>query len=294
MTPPAPRKSLLGWVRSEPMTAPANAPRVESLPHVVVHDLCVRFDGRRVFEGLDCTFPKGAISIILGSSGGGKSTLLRSIGGLVRPDSGEIVVAGESITHGGRAALERARAKIGMMFQGGALLDSLSVFDNLALPLREHTRLSEPEIAERIHSRLEAVGLSGVDGLLPGQLSGGMAKRTALARAMIEEPEILLCDEPFSGLDPIAVRRIESLLQEVCQQFGITMIVTSHHIPTTLRMAEHVVFLLDGKALEAAPDTIRTSASDSVREFIAAEDPEAFGAVRKPKDRESDGRTDRA
>jgi phospholipid/cholesterol/gamma-HCH transport system ATP-binding protein len=260
----------------------------------VVRDLRVRFDGRRVFDGLDCTFPRGKISIILGASGGGKSTLLRSIGGLVRPDHGEIVVAGESITHGGRAALERARARIGMMFQRGALLDSLTVFDNLALPLREHMRLGESEIAERIHSRLEAVGLTGVDGLLPGQLSGGMAKRTALARAMIGEPEILLCDEPFSGLDPIAVRLIESLLEEVNERWGITMIVTSHHIPTTLRMADHVVFLLDGKALEAAPDMVRTSASESVRDFIAAEDPEAFDAVRKPKDRESDGRSDRA
>jgi phospholipid/cholesterol/gamma-HCH transport system permease protein len=211
----------------------------------MVRDLCIELDGRGVLTGIDCAFPRGEISIILGASGAGKSTLLRAIGGLLPPDRGEIVVAGESISGGGRGALERARARIGMMFQGGALLDSMTVFDNLALPLREHSRLDEGKIAERVHSRLEAVGLSGVDGLLPGQLSGGMTKRTALARAMIGEPEILLCDEPFSGLDPVAVRRIEALLERVNREWGITMVVTSHHIPTTLRMASHVVFLLD-------------------------------------------------
>jgi phospholipid/cholesterol/gamma-HCH transport system ATP-binding protein len=251
--------------------------------HVLIRDVSLRFGERRVFEDLRCGFPWGEISVVLGSSGGGKSTLLRLLGGLLRPDRGEIFVAGESITQGDRGTLERARRRIGMMFQHGALLDSMTVFDNLALPLREHSELDEAQIAERVRSQLDAVGLDDVERLLPGQLSGGMVKRTALARAMIEEPEILLCDEPLSGLDPVSVRRIETLLVDVNRRSGISMIITSHHIPSTLRMADHIVFLLHGRALEAPPDLIRQSASAEVREFVAAEDPESLDALRRPK-----------
>src|SRR5574340_637674 len=139
------------------------------------------------------------------------------------------------------------------MFQGGALLDSLTIFDNVAFPLREHTDKRKADIATEVQRQLTAVGLSGVDDLLPGQLSGGMIKRAALARAIITKPEILLCDEPFSGLDPISVKRIEALLQQINRQLSITMLISSHHIPSTMRMADLVVLLRPDGAVTGSP-----------------------------------------
>lgn len=229
------------------------------------------FDGRVVFDGLSCAFPTGRISVILGGSGSGKSTALRLIGGLVRPQSGRIIVAGADITAMSETALYAVRKKLGMMFQGGALLDSLTVFDNLAFPLREHTRLSESQIAVEVHRRLEAVGLTKVDDLLPNQLSGGMLKRAALARAIMLDPVILLCDEPFSGLDPISVKRIEALLVRINRQLGITMIVVSHHIPSTMRMADQVLLLLPTGPVTGSPAELRRSDDPTVAEFLGDE-----------------------
>ena len=145
----------------------------------------------------------------MGGSGAGKSTLLRLVAGLLRPNAGEIFVAEEDITRLSERELYRVRDRIGMLFQGGALLDSMSVFENVALPLREHTQLSEADIGAEVERRLQAVGLPDTGHLLPGKLSGGMNRRAALARAIVTDPEIVLCDEPFSGLDPVNVRRIE-------------------------------------------------------------------------------------
>jgi len=169
----------------------------------------------------------------------------------------------------GERGLFRVRRKLGMMFQGGALLDSLTVFDNLALPLREQGELSEPDIAEAVHDRLGAVGLQDVDALLPGQLSGGMVKRVGLARAIIRRPVILLCDEPFSGLDPISTRRIETLLGDVNRRLGITMLVVSHDVPSTLRMADWVTLLLPTRTVAGEPRTLAASADADVTEFLA-------------------------
>ena len=157
-----------------------------------------------------CGFPRGQITVVLGGSGAGKSTLLRLIGGLTRPDAGSVRVAGQDVTRLSERQLFEMRERIGMLFQGGALLDSMTVFDNVALPLREHTELSEADIAAEVSRRLEAVGLRDTEDLYPRQLSGGMNRRAALARAIVTDPEIVLCDEPFSGLDPINVRRIEN------------------------------------------------------------------------------------
>ena len=203
-------------------------------PHIQLRDVRLAFGDRRVFGSLSCDFERGSICVLLGGSGSGKSTLLRLVGGLLPPDSGSIVVAGQEIVGCSRGELREVRSKLGMMFQGGALLDSLSVYQNLALPLRERLRMREPEIGARIRLQLSAVGLEGTERLLPRQLSGGMIKRAALARALISEPEILLCDEPFSGLDPLTVHRIEALLIEVKRTLGMTLLVTSHHIPSTL------------------------------------------------------------
>lgn len=253
-------------------------------------DLHVNFDGVRmafgarvVFEALSCGFPGGKISVILGGSGSGKSTILRLVGGLVHPEAGAITVEGQDITRLSERRMYEVRRKLGMMFQGGALLDSLTVFDNLAFPLREHTKLSPEEIAAEVHDRLSAVGLANVDHLLPGELSGGMLKRAALARAIIRKPAILLCDEPFSGLDPLSTKRIERLLVRMNRQSGITMLVVSHHIPSTMRMADRVLLLLPGEPVEGSPEELRQSSDPRVASFLNEDFEEAEESLLEPE-----------
>jgi len=240
-------------------------------PHVELRDVHMAFGDRVVFERLSCAFPRGKISVILGGSGSGKSTILRLIGGLVHPVSGRVLVAGQDVTRLSERQLFEVRKKLGMLFQGGALLDSMTVFENVAFPLREHTRHSPAEVARIVHARLESVGLKNVDDLLPGQLSGGMLKRAALARAIVLEPEILLCDEPFSGLDPVSVRTIEALFHDINARSAITMVVVSHHIASTMRFAEHVLLLLPDGPVQGTPDALRRSADPRVVAFLSEE-----------------------
>ncbi len=274
------------------MTAPISPEET----HVQCSDVDMAFDDRPVLRGLTCGFPRGKISVILGGSGSGKTTVLRLIGGLVRPQRGRIVVAGVDISELSEIQMYAVRRKLGMMFQGGALLDSLTIFDNLAFPLREHTKMTEAEIAAEVHQQLAAVGLSNVDDLLPGQLSGGMVKRAALARAIIRKPEILLCDEPFSGLDPISVKRIEALLHRINQRLAITMLISSHHIPSTMRLADQVVLLLRGGAVVGPPLELQTSADPRISGFFneeadeSTELPEAFDATSDPAARQTGAR----
>jgi phospholipid/cholesterol/gamma-HCH transport system ATP-binding protein len=237
-------------------------------PHIQFTDVTMAFGSRRVFSDLTCSFPRERISVILGGSGSGKSTMLRLIGGLVRPRSGRVEVDGRDVTQLSERELYEVRATLGMLFQGGALLDSMTVFDNLAFPLREHTDLDEAAIAHEVHDRLEAVGLRGIDRLLPNQLSGGMVKRVALARAIIRRPSILLCDEPFSGLDPISSKRIESLLRRINTQFAMTVVVVSHHIESTMRMAEHVLMLRGEGPLAGTPAELAANGDPWVRAFL--------------------------
>lgn len=241
--------------------------------HVELVGLRHSFGDRVVFDGLSCQFAKGEITCILGTSGVGKSTLLRAIATLQKPDAGEIWVGGEQITRMSESHAKRFRRRVGMMFQGGALLDSMTVFDNVALPLREHTDLSPRQIADRVHAQFNAVGLKVQDQLLPAQISGGMKKRLALARAMITEPDILLCDEPFSGLDPLAVRLIEALLVETKEGTGVTMILTNHHIGSTLRMADQVVFLVGGRGVCGTVPEFRNSIDPRITTFLDAAAP---------------------
>ncbi len=237
-------------------------------PHVEVCQVGLRFGAREVFRDLNCEFPRGGISIVMGGSGSGKSTLLRTIGGLQRPDSGQVTVAGDAVTGGSQAEVYRARRRLGMLFQNGALLDSMTVRDNVALPLREHTHRSEEDIEEMVRRRLASVGLEGVEDLLPGELSGGMLRRAALARAIIMDPQIVLCDEPFSGLDPPNVARIEALLVSLNRERGLTLIVSSHHIASSLRMADQLVLLQDGVAISGSPDRLAQSANPRISDFL--------------------------
>ena len=245
-------------------TAPA-APTL----HLEVRNLALRRGGRTVFSDLSCDLPRGKITVIAGASGSGKTTLLRILACLLRPDRGEVRLDGvlELVGLEGND-VQRYRNRVGMLFQRGALLDSMTVFDNVALPLREQRTVSEVEIAERVHAAFAAVGLEAIDELLPGELSGGMVKRVALARALIRRPAILLCDEPFSGLDPPTLRRVERLLTDVNHKTGATLILTSHHIASTLRSADHVVMLLAGGAVSGAPSELLTSPHPEVSEFF--------------------------
>ena len=253
------------------MTSPA----ADDAP-VVFSDVDMAFEDRHVLRGFSCRFARDKISVILGGSGSGKTTILRLIGGLVHPQRGRIVVAGEDISELSETQMYGVRRKLGMMFQGGALLDSLTIFDNLAFPLREHTSMTENEITTEVHRQLAAVGLSEVDDLLPGQLSGGMIRRAALARAIIRQPEILLCDEPFSGLDPVSVKRIEALLRRINRQLGVTMLVSSHHIPSTMRMADQVVLLQNAQAVTGSPSELAHHSDPRVAGFLNEETDESI------------------
>ena len=239
--------------------------------YVELQSVRLSFGDREVFRDLSCSFPKARISVLMGGSGSGKSTVLRMIGGLQRPDGGSIRVSGQEIVGLGESGQRDARRHLGMLFQAGALLDSMTVFDNVALPLLEHRQMDEREVAEAVRERLAAVGLDGVEQLLPGELSGGMLRRVALARAIIMDPEIVLCDEPFSGLDPPNVNRIEDLFSELCRTRGLTLIVTSHHMASSLRMGDQIVLLRDRGALAGTPQSLATSGDPEIAEFLGAD-----------------------
>jgi phospholipid/cholesterol/gamma-HCH transport system ATP-binding protein len=260
-------------------------------PHVRLEGVRMAFGTREVFRRLDCAFPRGRITCILGGSGSGKSTILRLIGGLIQPQAGRVLVDGEDVTTLSDGELFEVRKKIGMMFQGGALLDSETVFDNLAFPLREHTSEPPPEIAARVRQTLAAVGLRGVENLLPSQLSGGMMRRVALARALIMRPVVCLCDEPFSGLDPLSVRLIERLFQRVNADHAITMVVVSHDVRSTRRIADHVVLIVPGgEAIEGTPDQLRDHRDVRVRAFFADDvDPAAIEAAERAAAEQASG-----
>ena len=242
---------------------------------ISVRDVHLSFDTRPVFAGLDCALIRGGVHLLLGGSGAGKSTLLRMIGGLQQPDTGEVWVAGQLLSGLGERALGEVRKGIGMLFQNGALLDSMSVLENVGLPLREHTKQSSSEIKERVGRVLTAVGLDEVEALLPRQLSGGMLRRVAFARAIVMEPEILLCDEPFSGLDPLNVSRIEALLMRLNRELGLTVVVTSHHMASSLRMADQMLLLQDGGCIAGTPEELASSDDERVIEFLG-EDGRAY------------------
>ncbi len=264
------REAILSTFTRDPEQPAATTARsnVDDAMHVVLDKVRMSYGNRLVFDSLSCSFPRGHISVILGGSGLGKSTILRLIGGLIQPQSGTVVVDGRDVTRLTEHGLYRVRRKLGMLFQGGALLDSYTVFENLALPLREQSKLPPSQIADEVHASLAAVGVHDVDRLLPGQLSGGMLRRVALARALIRKPTIVLCDEPFSGLDPVSLRRIEALLVEINRKFGMTFIVVSHDVPSTMRMADRVVLLLGNRTIEGSPEELRNSADKEVADFF--------------------------
>ena len=234
-----------------------------------VQKLYKAFGDQPVLRGLDLDVATAEIMVIIGRSGGGKSVLLKHLIGLLRPDSGAILVDGTDITRLRGSALDEIRRRYGVVFQGGALFDSMSVTDNVAFPLREKTRLSAAEIKSRVEEKLEQVGLTGMGDKNPAEISGGMRKRVAIARALVNEPEVVFFDEPTTGLDPILVNTIHHLIQELHQKFRFTAVVVSHEIPEIFGIADRVAMLHEGLIVESGPaDAIQASANPVVRQFI--------------------------
>jgi len=230
------------------------------------------YDGLVASDDVSCRFEKGKITVILGGSGSGKSTLLKQLVGLERPDSGKIFFEDRELTGLSRGELYEMRKKMGMLFQGAALFNSLNVFENIAFPLREHTRLAEPVIRAMVTMKLEMVGLRGMEQLMPSQLSGGMAKRIGLARAIIMDPRAVFYDEPTSGLDPISAGVINKLIVDLNTAMRVTSVVVSHDIPSSFRIAHRIIILFFGRKIaEGTPDEIRGSEDARVLQFIRGE-----------------------
>jgi phospholipid/cholesterol/gamma-HCH transport system ATP-binding protein len=230
------------------------------------------FGAQVVLRGLDLEVSSGETLVVIGRSGGGKSVLLKHLIGLLRPDAGQILVDGVDITVLGHSALDRIRERYGVVFQGGALFDSMSVYDNVAFPLREKTRLRGAEVRQRVEEKLAQVGLEGMGGKNPAEISGGMRKRVAIARALVTEPEVVFFDEPTTGLDPILVNTIHHLIVELHRKFRFTAVVVSHEIPEIFRIADRVAMLHEGVIADSgSPEAIQNSTNPVVQQFIRGE-----------------------
>ncbi|MBD1576192.1 phospholipid ABC transporter ATP-binding protein MlaF [Vibrio sp. S11_S32] len=240
---------------------------------ISIRSMTFRRQQRVIFDDISLSIPKGKITAIMGPSGIGKTTLLRLIGGQVLPESGDIDFAGDNIPQLSRSELYRVRKKMSMLFQSGALFTDMSVFDNVAFPLREHTELSDDLIRTLVLLKLEAVGLRGAAELMPSELSGGMARRAALARAIALDPELIMYDEPFAGQDPIAMAVLVALIQSLNHALGITSVVVSHDVPEVMSIADHVYLLANGKVIaQGSPQQLRNMEDERVQQFLTGKE----------------------
>ena len=249
-----------------PQTAStATAPLVE-LRHVHFG-----YVDRPILRDVTLSVPRGKVTALMGASGGGKTTVLRLIGGQQTAQSGEVLFDGKNVGNMDMGALYAARRRMGMLFQFGALFTDMSVFENVAFPLREHTDLSEELIRDIVLMKLNAVGLRGARDLMPSQISGGMARRVALARAIALDPELIMYDEPFAGLDPISLGTAAQLIRKLNDSMGLTTIIVSHDLEETFRLADHVIILGEGVvAAQGTPDEVRASRDPLVHQFVNA------------------------
>ncbi len=229
--------------------------------------------GRRpVLKGITVRIPRGKLVAIMGGSGCGKTTLLRLIGGQLRPSGGVVRVAGEDLAALDAEGLYRMRRRMSMLFQFGALFTDMTVFENVAFPLREHTELPESMVRDLVLMKLEAVGLRGAHRLMPQELSGGMARRAALARAMVLDPMLVLYDEPFAGLDPIALAVVGQLIRKLNDALGATSIVVTHDVYECLQIVDYLYLVSEGRIVgEGTPDEVRASTDPFVRQFVHGE-----------------------
>jgi phospholipid/cholesterol/gamma-HCH transport system ATP-binding protein len=240
-------------------------------PLVELRHLTFGYGERAILDNVTLTVPRGKVTALMGASGGGKTTVLRLIGGQIRGQSGQTLFDGQDVTTMGPKALYEARRRMGMLFQFGALFTDMSVFDNVAFPLREHTQLPEVLVRDIVLMKLNAVGLRGARDLMPSELSGGMARRVALARAIALDPELVMYDEPFAGLDPISLGTAARLIRELNDAMGLTSIVVSHDLDETFHIADQVIVLANGRiAAQGTPDEVRHSGDPLVKQFVNA------------------------
>ena len=241
-----------------------------AMDHLVeVDNLTFRRAERLIYDGISLRVPKGKITAVMGPSGIGKTTLLRLIGGQLIPDEGDVRFDGNSIVAMNRRELYQTRRRMSMLFQSGALFTDMSVFDNVAFPLREHTQLSEDIIATTVALKLQAVGLRGAASLMPSELSGGMARRAALARAIALDPDLIMYDEPFAGQDPISMGVLVKLIRELNDALGLTSIVVTHDVTEVLTIADYIYILADKRVIgEGTAQQIKESESELVQQFL--------------------------
>jgi phospholipid/cholesterol/gamma-HCH transport system ATP-binding protein len=238
---------------------------------VELRDIRFGYGERVILDGISLTVPRGKVTALMGASGGGKTTVLRLIGGQYRAQSGSLTFDGQEIASLDQAGLYGVRRRMGMLFQFGALFTDLSVFDNVAFPLREHTDLSESMVRDIVLMKLEAVGLRGARDLMPSEVSGGMARRVALARAMALDPQLVMYDEPFAGLDPISLGTAARLIRQLNDTLGLTSVIVSHDLDETFHIADQVIVLANGKiAAQGTPDEVRHSTDPLVKQFVSA------------------------
>ncbi|VAW89120.1 Phospholipid ABC transporter ATP-binding protein MlaF [hydrothermal vent metagenome] len=236
---------------------------------VEVRGLTFQFGSRTIFDDIDLDLARGKVTAIMGPSGTGKTTLLRLIGGQIRPTAGSIYVDGQNVPALSRRDLFELRKRMGMLFQSGALLTDLSVFDNVAFPLREHSGLPEAMVRDLVLMKLEAVGLRGAQRLMPGELSGGMARRVALARAIALDPMMIMYDEPFTGQDPISMGVLVKLIRDLNEVLGLTSIIVSHDVAEASAIADYIYVLSQGKVVgQGTPHELHQSESEWVRQFM--------------------------
>lgn len=239
---------------------------------VEIQDVTFGYNERPILKGINLTARRGQVIAIMGSSGCGKTTLLRLIGGQIKPNSGSVHVAGQNVGELDTAGLYELRRKMGMLFQFGALFTDMSVFDNIAFQMREHTRLPEEIIRDLVLMKLHAVGLRGAADLMPSELSGGMARRVALARSIALEPSLVMYDEPFAGLDPISLGVIGNLIRRLTDTLGLTSIVVTHDVQESLKIVDYVYFVSAGVIeAEGTPEEIRRSGLPFVHQFVHGE-----------------------
>jgi len=236
---------------------------------IKVENLTKALGERKVLDGVNLEIYKGETMVIMGGSGCGKSTLLRHLIGAISPDEGKVYMKGRDISELGHNEMDELRKKYGMLFQSAALFDSMSVTENIALPLREHTKLDEEIIKIVVKMKLELVGLRGFGGYMPSQLSGGMRKRVGLARAIAMDPDILFCDEPTAGLDPVVGAVIDKLILDLSDKLDITSVVVTHDMNSVFRIADRIAMLHKGRILQVGtPDEIKNTSNETVRQFI--------------------------
>ncbi|MEO7064137.1 MAG: ABC transporter ATP-binding protein [Dokdonella sp.] len=252
------------------MTDARTTPSHDAL--IQIRGLNTRLGGKLIFDGIDLDIPRGKVTAIMGPSGTGKTTLLRHITGQLKPDAGDIRVDGQDVPTLSRTALFDLREKIGFLFQNSALLTDFTVFENIAFPLRQHLKLPEELVRNIVLTKLQAVGLRGAAGLMPSELSGGMARRVALARAIIRDPMLMIYDEPFVGLDPIALNQVLKLIRTLNETLGITSILVAHELTAVSRAADLIYLIAGGKVVaHGTPDELAQDTSPWTRQFFGGE-----------------------